>query len=92
MFLDLINNSLVLQNRTVVCKVDFGGLFRELGYSATGILVALLEGLEGSDGLTTETEGGGDFGPVELERCTSLERRFVSYDRRRGGGSFVRIL
>jgi hypothetical protein len=83
MLLNLVNNGLVLQNRTVVCEVDFGGLLGELGYSATGILVALLEGLEGGDGLAAKTEGGGDFNPVELERCTSLERRYVSYDRRR---------
>jgi len=83
MLLNLVNNGLVLQNRTVVCEVDFGGLLGELGYSATGILVALLEGLEGGGGLAAKTEGGGDFNPVELERCTSLERRYVSYDRRR---------
>ena len=74
MLLDFINNGLILQDRTVVCKVDFGGLLGELGYSTTGILVALLEGLEGRDSLAAKTEGGGDFGPVELQRCTSLER------------------
>jgi hypothetical protein len=81
--LDLINDSLVLQKRTVVSEVDFGGLLGELGYAATGIFVTLFECLEGGDSLTAETEGCGDFGPVELERCTSLKRRYVSYDRRR---------
>jgi hypothetical protein len=83
MLLNLLDNGLVLQNRTVVYEVDFGGLFGELGHSATGIFVALLKSLERGNGLAAETEGGGDFGPVELERCTSLKRRYVSYDRKR---------
>jgi hypothetical protein len=55
MLLNLINDGLVLQNRTVMCEVDFGRLFGELGYSATSILVALFESLEGGDGLTAKT-------------------------------------
>jgi hypothetical protein len=75
MLLDLVDDGLVLQDGTIVSEVDFGGLFGELGHSATGILVTLLEGLEGGDGLAPETKRAGNFGPVELERCTSLERK-----------------
>jgi hypothetical protein len=77
MLLDLINNGLVLQNRTVVCEVDFGGLFGKLDNSATGVLIALLEGLKGGDSLASKTKRRCNFGPVELERCTSLERRYI---------------
>lgn len=34
--------------------------------------MSLLEGLEGGGGLAAETEGGGEFGPVELGGCASL--------------------
>ena len=59
-------------------EVNFGGLFGELGYSATGIFIALLERLEGGGSLAAETERGGDFGPIELERCTSLEKNTLA--------------
>jgi hypothetical protein len=75
MLLDFVDDGLIFEDGTVVREVNFRGLFGELGHSAAGILVALLEGLEGSDSLATETEGAGDFGPVELERCTSLQRK-----------------
>ncbi len=74
MLLDLVNDGLILQDGTVMSEVDFGRLFGELGHPAAGILVALLESLEGGDSLATETERAGYFGPVELERCTSLKR------------------
>ena len=78
MLLDLVDDGLVFQDRSVVREVDFRWLLGEKGHSATGILVALLEGLEGGDGLAAKTEGGGDFNPVELERCTSLEESLLA--------------
>lgn len=53
-------------------EVDGGGLLRELLDLAAGVLVALLEGLQGGDGLAAEAQGLGDLDPVELESCASL--------------------
>lgn len=72
MLLNLIDDSLVLEDRSVVSEVDFLGLLREHRYATTGIFVALLEGLQRGDGLATETEGVGDFDPVKLEGCAAL--------------------
>jgi hypothetical protein len=71
--LNLVHNGLVLQNGAVVCKVDFGWLFGQQLNPTAGILIALLEGLEGGGGLTSQAKGAGYFRPVELESCTSLE-------------------
>jgi hypothetical protein len=70
--LDLGDDGLVLEGRAVVGEVDLGGELAEGRDLAAGVLVALLEGLQGGDGLATEVEGGRDLGPVELERCASL--------------------
>lgn len=70
--LDLVNDGLVLQDGAVLGEVDGGGLLRQLLDLAAGILVALLEGLEGGDGLAAEAQGRGDLDPVELESCASL--------------------
>jgi len=40
---------------------------------STGIVVALFEGGEGGGCLAFEAEGGGDFGPVDLEGCAALD-------------------
>lgn len=53
--LDLIDDSLVLEESAVVCEVDLLRLFREEGNATTGVFVALLEGLEGGGGLASET-------------------------------------
>lgn len=74
MLLDLINDGLVLQDGAVVREVDLRWLLGKDLNAATGIIVALLECLEGGGGLASESEGLGDFRPVELECCTSLER------------------
>jgi hypothetical protein len=63
---------LVLEDGSVGGEVDGGGLLRELLDLAAGVLVALLEGLEGGNGLATEAERAGDLGPVKLESCASL--------------------
>lgn len=70
--LDLVDDGLVLEDGSVLGEVDGGGLLAELLDLAADVLVALLEGLEGGDGLATETEGAGDLGPVKLESCASL--------------------
>lgn len=70
--LDLVDDGLVLEDGAVVGEVDGGGLLRELLDLAAGVLVALLEGLQGGDGLAAEAQGLGDLDPVELESCASL--------------------
>lgn len=47
-------------------EVDGLGLRLEEVDAAAGVVIALLEGLEGGGGLAFQTEGGGDFGPVEF--------------------------
>jgi hypothetical protein len=73
--LDLIDDSLVLEDGSVLGEVDGGGLLLELLDLAADVLVALLEGLQGGNGLATETEGAGDLGPVKLESCASLSEK-----------------
>jgi hypothetical protein len=70
--LNLVDNGLVLQDAAVVGEVDGGSLLGQQLDLAAGVLVALLESLEGGDRLTTQAEGGGHFGPVELEGGASL--------------------
>ena len=70
--LDLVDNSLVLQDGSVGGEVDGGSLLGKDLELAAGILVSLLEGLEGGNGLTAKAQRAGDLGPVELESCASL--------------------
>jgi len=67
-----INNSLVLEDGAVVGEVDSRRRLGELLESATRILIALLERLEGGDGLAAESEVGSDCLPVKLESCATL--------------------
>lgn len=53
-------------------EVDGGGLLAKDLDLAAGVLVALLESLEGGDRLATQAEGRGHFSPVELEGGASL--------------------
>jgi hypothetical protein len=55
-----------------VGEIDLLRLLGEHLNPATGILVALFEGLEGRDCLTTEAEVIGDCLPINLEGCASL--------------------
>ncbi len=57
-------------------EVDFLRLFRELLDVAAGVLIALLEGLEGGGGLASEAEGLGYLGPIEFEGCATLKRNW----------------
>ena len=70
--LNLVDNCLVLQDAAVVGEVDGGGLLRQQLDLTAGVLVALLESLERGNRLATQAEGGGHFGPVELEGGASL--------------------
>lgn len=70
--LDLLDDGLVLEDGSVGGEVDGGGLLGKGLELAAGVLVALLEGLEGGNGLATEAQRAGDLGPVELESCASL--------------------
>lgn len=73
LLLDVVDNGLVLEDAAVMVEVDGLGLLGEDGDFATRIVVALLEGLEGSSGLTLEAELGAQLGPVELEGCATLQ-------------------
>lgn len=86
--LDLVDDGLVLERGPVVGKVDRRGLFRQLLDLATGVFVALLEGLQRGDGLATQSQRAGDLGPVELESCASLLRRGKLALRYSGGRGF----
>lgn len=72
MVLDLVNDGLVLEGLAVVREVDGLGLFGQNGHFAAGIVVALLEGLEGCCGLAAKAERAGDFGPVDFESGATL--------------------
>lgn len=67
-----VNDGLVLEGRAVVAEVDGGWGLGQLLELAAGIFVALLEGVEGGDGLATEPEARGDCLPVKLESCATL--------------------
>lgn len=58
-------------------EIDFLRLFAEDLYAATGVFVALFEGLEGGDCLAAESEGAGYGGPVEFEGCAALGEKLV---------------
>ena len=84
-----IDNSLVLEDGAVVSEVDRGWLLLESRKLAAGILVALLEGVEGGDSRSTESEVRGDCCPVKLESCATLRdvsRRLVLVASLRAGG------
>lgn len=64
--LDLVDDGRVAERAAVVLEVDGLGLRAEQVHLAARVIVALLEGLQGRCRLPFETEGGGDFGPVEF--------------------------
>jgi len=57
-----------------VGEVDGLGLLGQDLDLAAGVIVALLEGLEGGGGVATEAELLANLGPVELEGCAALLR------------------
>jgi hypothetical protein len=57
-----------------VGEVDGLGLLGQDLDLAAGVIVALLEGLEGGGGVATEAELLANLGPVELKGCAALLR------------------
>jgi hypothetical protein len=70
--LNLVNNSLVLQNAAVAGEVDGLGLLRKELNLAARIIVTLLEGLQRGSGLAAEAERAGRLDPVDLESGATL--------------------
>lgn len=70
--LDLVDHSLVLEVLAVEGKVNGLGLLGKNGELAAGIIVALLEGLQGGSGLAAKAQRGADFGPVDLQGGATL--------------------
>lgn len=65
--LDLVDNVLVLEGAAVGGEVDLGGLGGEVEELLAGLVIALAEGVEGGDGGASESEGGDNLGPVDLD-------------------------
>lgn len=55
-------------------EVDGLGLLGENGDLAAGVVVALLERLQGGGGVAFEAKLRAELGPVELEGCAALLR------------------
>lgn len=72
--LNLVDDGLVLERRSVGGKVDRRRLLGQLLNLAASVFVSLLEGLEGGDCLTAKAQRAGNLYPVDLESCASLFR------------------
>ena len=70
--LDLVDNSLVLEGLAVVGAVNGLGLLGQDLDLAAGVVVALLESLQGGGGLAAQTQRAGHLGPVDLESGAAL--------------------
>ena len=70
--LNLVDDGLVLQDTAVVAEVNGLGLLGQGLDLAAGLVVALLEGVEGGGGLTAEAERGRHLGPVDLGSGAAL--------------------
>lgn len=66
LLLDVVDDGLVLEDAAVVAEVDRLRLLGEDLDPAAGVVMALLEGLEGLSGAATEAELLGQGSPVEL--------------------------
>lgn len=72
LLLDVIDDGLVLEDRSVVGEVHALRLLGEDLKFPAGVVVALLEGLEGGGGLASETELCAEALPVDFECGTAL--------------------
>lgn len=72
LLLDVVDNGRVLEDLAVVGEVDRLRLLVQQLDLAAGVIVALLEGLQGLCRGSLETELSADFGPVDLEGCAAL--------------------
>lgn len=70
--LELVDDSLVLQDAAVVAEVNSLGLLGEDLDLAASLVIALLESLERGSGLAAEAEGGRHLDPVDLESGAAL--------------------
>lgn len=66
LLLDVVDDGLVLEDAAVVAEVDRLRLLGEDLDPAAGVVMALLEGLEGLSGAATEAELLGQCSPIEL--------------------------
>lgn len=74
LLLDVVDDGLVLEDGAVLGEVDGLALLGKDLDLAAGIVIALLERLEGGGGVATEAELLANLGPVELEGCATLLR------------------
>lgn len=70
--LQLVHDGLILQHPAVMREINALRRLAEHLEFAPRVIVALLERLQRSRGLASQTERVGHFGPVEFERCASL--------------------
>jgi hypothetical protein len=75
LFLDLINNSLVLEDRAVVREVDSGWLRRGSLLDSLRVSVTLAECLQGGDGLCII------FSMLKIHRNKAAQRTFSETER-----------
>jgi hypothetical protein len=93
LLLNVVDDSGVLQDGAVVGEVDLLGLLGEDLDLAARIVVALLEGLQGLGGGSTEAEFGAQVGPVDLRGGAALDRVLVvGKSRTRVGCAVLRDL
>jgi hypothetical protein len=72
LFLDVVDDGLVLEDAAVVLEVDGLRLFGQDRHLAARIVVSLLEGLEGGGGIAFEAQLRADLCPVKLEGGAAL--------------------
>jgi hypothetical protein len=75
LLLDVVDDGLVLEDGSVLGEVDGLGLLGENGNLAAGVVVALLELLQGSGGGALQAQLGAELGPVELKSSAALLQR-----------------
>ena len=74
MVLNLVDDCGVFELRAVGCKVDGLGTVTEKLHFAADIVIALFKGCEGRRSLTFEAKRSADFGPIDFQGSTALER------------------
>ena len=70
--LNLVDDTLLLEQRPVLLEVNLLRLFRQQLQPSARVVVALLERLQGRRRLSPEPERAADLGPVDLQGCASL--------------------
>ena len=70
--LNLVDDTLLLEQRPVLLEVDLLRLLRQQLQASARVVVALLERLQGRGRLPPEPQGAADLGPVDLQGRASL--------------------